>query len=282
MPRPWINRQVMSVMLRAGRVVAGAAVLGIGMAACGGPTVSTPAAAVSGKLRTDYRPSQPTGWEMPLVAQTIGGHFPSVDLTYRHKPYRIALLSFGQPGNSPNPAYEAVPRDPQVAFKRTLGRESDRDYTFRYLHGLPEGAWFTVESYGVLAYPTGEGIGYRADVYIVYHPGHTTRKLAINSELQFIQVIYSANNGTRPPTFVDSMSPPFYGKGGGLTSIDRKQIVNFYDEIRLSTGSAAAPSATFKAETFLVQDTGKKNAAGKDIVNIYGGIEWGLEIGRTG
>jgi hypothetical protein len=81
---------------------------------------------------------------------------------------------------------------------------------------------------------------------------------------------------------VASTSPPFYGVGGGLTSIDGNQIVNFYDEIRLSTGPAAAPRATFRAETFLVQDAGKKNAVGKDIVNIYGGIEWGLEIGGTG
>jgi hypothetical protein len=32
------------------------------------------------------------------------------------------------------------------------------------------------------------------------------------------------------------------------------------------------------AETFLVQDTRMKDATGKDIVNIFGGIKWGWQM----
>jgi hypothetical protein len=69
--------------------------------------------------------------------------------SYGDKTYRISLLQFGQAGSSPNPVYEAVPMDPDVAFKKTLAQEFGRHYAFRYLGGLPSGGRFVVESYGV-------------------------------------------------------------------------------------------------------------------------------------
>ena len=69
---------------------------------------------------------------------------------------------------------------------------------------------------------------------------------------------------------------PFNGEGGGLTSIDGNQIVNFYDHIKRAAVAGPLPKKTWKVETFLAQDTGKKNTAGKDIVNIYGGIKMGI------
>jgi hypothetical protein len=36
------------------------------------------------------------------------------------------------------------------------------------------------------------------------------------------------------------------------------------------------------AETFLVQDTRTKDKAGKDIVNVFGGVKWGWQMKRLG
>ena len=38
------------------------------------------------------------------------------------------------------------------------------------------------------------------------------------------------------------------------------------------------PPGVFRAEMFLAQDTGKRNAAGKDIINIFAGVKWGWQI----
>ena len=113
-------------------------------------------AAGSGKLRTDYRPSQPTGWETPYTP-TIGGHVSSKYLEYEGKRYELSLLSYAQADESPNPVYEPAPTDPAVKFKRTLGNNWNRYYQFRYMNGLPKGAWFTAEAYGVQG---GNGVGF--------------------------------------------------------------------------------------------------------------------------
>lgn len=85
-----------------------------------------------------------------------------------------------------------------------------------------------------------------------------------------------------PQHFVDSMRHnPFYGEGAGLTSINGNQIVNFYDHIHVGSPVNKLSQQIVRAETFLVQDTGKKNSAGKDIVNIYGGVKWGFELERV-
>ena len=52
-----------------------------------------------------------------------------------------------------------------------------------------------------------------------------------------------------------------------------------YDNPAISRGASRhLPPGVFRAEVFLAQDTGIKNAAGKDIINIFGGVEWGWQI----
>jgi hypothetical protein len=129
----------------AGAVVAPSIVLAASadaMRSAGGRT------AASSKLVTSYKPSQPTGWEQPYN-QALGGHLVSKEITYYQKKYHVALLDFGGSGNLSNVVYESVPRDPHVAFKKTLSLAWDRYYSFRYLGGLPGDAKFVVESNSV-------------------------------------------------------------------------------------------------------------------------------------
>ena len=192
-----------------------------------------------------------------------------MQVSYDHKTYRISLLSFGQAGNSPNPVYEAVPKDPYVAFKKTLAKTFGQHYVFRYLSGLPCGAKFVVESYSVYIDRAAKGgAKWGADLYAIYEPGKTGP--AIKSDVNFIQVVY--DNGK---SFVDDQYPkaPYAGEGAGLTSINGHRIVNYYDRV-LHPGTPQPE--VFHAETFLVKDTGRTNAAGEKILDIYGGIKWGF------
>jgi hypothetical protein len=94
--------------------------------------------------------------------------------------------------------------------------------------------------------------------------------------------VYSTR-AAHPTSFVDSARHnPFYGEGAGLTSINGNQIVNFYDHIDFGTGRQTLPGEIDRAETFLAQDTGKQNPAGKEIVNVYGGVKWGFELNPVG
>ena len=122
-----------------------------------------------------------------------------------------------------------------------------------------------MESYGVRigrhaitsrSHATVSGLTYGGDIYFVYHPGSGLRQPAINSDLQF-------SVGTGSSTFVDSMRHnPFYGEGGGLTSIDGNQTVNFDDFIHQTTGSRSVPRTEYRAETFLTQIwTGRRPSA---------------------
>jgi hypothetical protein len=183
------------------------------VAGCGG---SSSALAVSKQLVTQYEPSQGTGWSAPY-SPTVGGHEPCVQLSYGYKTYRISLLPFGQPGGSPNPVYEAVPKDRDVAFKTTLAKEFGRHYTFRYLGGLPSGAKFVIESYGVHLYRRTNGLVWGSDLYAVYTPGKTGP--GIDSDLQFIQVFYRIRlpSGGGAESRVDvpgrHSQAPYYGEG---------------------------------------------------------------------
>jgi hypothetical protein len=156
------------------------------VAACGG---SSSTLATSKQLVAHYEPSQATGWKFPAPT-TLGGHRSCVQVSYGHKTYRISLLSFGQAGSSPNPVYEAVPKDPDIAFNKTLVNAFGRHYVFRYLSGLPRGAKFVVESYSVYIDGGAKGVArWGADLYAIYEPGKTGP--AINSDVNFIQVVYA-------------------------------------------------------------------------------------------
>jgi len=131
-------------------------------------------------------------------------------------------------------------------------------------------------------------VAYGPDVYFVYHAGSSHAVPALNSDLQFIQIIYNrqGKGGDLLPAgtsrSVDSeRHNPFYGEGGGLTSIDGNQSVNFSDFIHLATDAKTLPSNQFIAETFLAQDTGNKDETGKEIVKIFGGVKWGWQMQRS-
>jgi hypothetical protein len=235
----------------------------------------------AGHLNLAYKPGQATGWSPPYTP-TLGGHIASADFTWQGKAYRVSLLPFGPGEGAPDPIYENVPADATVRFKQTLARDWGSYYTFRYLGGLDGGATFTVESYGAWhgkpPNPRQPGVAVGADLYAVYQPGAGSHP-AVNSDLQFIQVLYYQIGKGPGDNQVDTgRANPFYGEGGGLTSIDGNQSVSFSDFIRQGFGGKNLPPLLLIAETFLVQDTRMKDAAGRDIVNIFGGIKWGWRL----
>lgn len=244
-----------------------------GVAAGAGTPEGAATVVAGGHLVLDYRPRQVTGWSAPY-SSTIGGHAAAQDFTCRGRAYQVSLLAFGQPGKAPSPVCENAPADPVVKFRQTLAQAWGRYYTFRYRGGLPGGARLAVESYSVKASGHGGTMTYGNDLYLVYQPGRRPR-LPLDSGLQFIQVLSSHGLSV-----VDSTTGnPFYGSGSGLTSINGRQSASFYDNPAM--GHAASnnlPPSVFRAEVFLAQDTGKKDATGKDIVNIFGGVKWGWQM----
>jgi hypothetical protein len=160
-------------------------------------------------------------------------------------------------------------------------------YSFKCLGGQ---GGFSVESYSVfVTEPTQSDpvVRFGGDLYLVYRPGRHSQ-LAIDNELQFIQVIRT-NSAGPGSTLVSSSDTsgrdnPFYGEGAGLTSVNGSQSVSFYDRPLRSMGGQTITSRApylVMAEAFLAQDTGAKDVAGKDIVNIYGGVKWGWQVQST-
>jgi hypothetical protein len=229
-------------------------------------------------LTLDYQPRQITGWG----AFTLGGHVADYDFTYQDTAYTVSLVPFGQPGDSPDPVYEDVPADPAINFQQTLAQAWGDYYSFRYLGGH---CAFSVQSYSVYAHVSApSAVGFGCDLYLVYQPGRGRRPV-IDDELRFIQVVSenSGGAGSALASTVDNngRANPFYGEGGGLISVNGTTSVRFYDRPGQGISSpvpiSLAPrSARF--EVFLAQDTGVKDAAGKGIVNIFGGVKWGFQV----
>ena len=181
------------------------------------------------------------------------------------------------------PVYEAVPGDATVKFKHTLAKKWGPYYTFRYQGGLDRGCTFTVESYGAFhgkpPNPRQPGVTVGADLYAVYHPASSPSRPTVSSDPQFIQVVYFQIGTGHGDNLVNTdRANPFYGEGGGLTSINGNQSVSFSDFVRQGFDEEDSPPIFFIAETFLSQDTRTKDASGKDIVNIFGGIKWGWQM----
>jgi hypothetical protein len=234
-------------------------------------------------LVLDYQPSQITGWG-DMAGFTLGGHVADYDFTYQDTAYRVSLMPFGQPGDSPDPVHEDVPADATINFQQTLAQTWGSYYSFRYLGG--QGA-FSVQSYSVFANeptPSHPAVGFGGDLYLVYQPG-CGRHPAIDDELRFIQVTCrnSGGAGSALVSAVDNngRDNPFYGEGGGLISVKGNVSVSFYDRPMQAIASKVPVSLapwSFMAEVFLAQDTGVKDATGKDIVNLFGGVKWGWQI----
>jgi hypothetical protein len=230
-------------------------------------------------LILDYQPRQITGWG----GFTLGGHVADYEFTYQDAAYTVSLVPFGQPGDSPDPVYEDVPADPTIKFRQTLAQAWGACYSFRYLGG---GGAFSVQSYNVTA-PTStpSAVRFGSELYLVYQPGRA-RHPAIDDELRLIQVVCSNSGGAGSAlaSVVDNngRANPFYGGGGGLISVNGNVSVSFYDRPGHGMGGGKGPVSlapwSWMAEVFLAQDTGAKDPAGKDIVNIFGGVKWGWQV----
>jgi hypothetical protein len=232
-----------------------------------------------------YRPSQPTGWEAPMPGEqgkTIGGHTPSKQFKLGRRRYRIELTPFGAPASSTDPVYEAEPSDPAVAFKRTLEAKFGAYYSFRYRGGLKGTDELKVQCYSVFAQPAAATFG--AELYVVYNPRASRGDRPADPALGWIQVAHWAGTGASSPApYVDDggRANPFFATGG-LTSIFGTQVFNFDNLItgqaQQGSGSGAALSATYTAEAFLARDTATKDAADKDVIEIFAGLKYGWQL----
>lgn len=287
--RPAVSRRS---LLRGG-VAAGLTAL----AATGLGSVTKPALAASAvgtgtrrgdHLVLDYRPSQLTGWPTTPGAsfsRTLGGHTTSKDFAYGGIPHRISMLPFGQRGASVHPVYEDVPGDTTLNFRKTLEDAFGAHYEFRYV-GFRGSREFRVQSYGVFVREptqTSPETQLGAGLYVVYEPDPRRGDPPASENLQWIQVTTFQGDMDMPPKADNLDRPnPFY-PFGGLTSVNGREVFNFIDipqrAIQLRPGTEDARlNSTFLAEAFLAHDTGTKNAAGKDIVRIFGGIKWGWQV----
>ncbi|MBT2231243.1 hypothetical protein [Nonomuraea sp. NEAU-A123] len=220
----------------------------------------------------DYRSSRPHGW---YQGSTVGGHVTSKDFEYNGKSYRVALLPFSQSGDNPYLVYEDVPADPAIGFKQNLAEAFGAHYSFKYVGGFRGRNEFHVQSHSVyVSKPSGNvpGLDCGADLHVVYRPDSRKGDPAANDNLLWIQVVKSVGPA------LDNLwrANPFY-LAGGLTSVNGEKVFSFYDAPSVGLGGPE-PDVRFMAEAFLVQDTGTKNAAGKDVVNIFGGIRWGWQL----
>jgi hypothetical protein len=227
----------------------------------------------------DYRPSEFTGWEW---GKTIGGHLPSREFELAGKRYRITLLAFGRSASSPEPVYQSVPGDPAIAYRRTLEREFGDHYSFRYRGGLTGQNEFRVRCYSVLAEPNQSSFG--AQLYVVYDPGRHAGDPRAQAPLKWIQVVrWSGTGSPSPDSYVDNTScpNPFF-ISGGLISVLGTPVFNFDNPVTAQPSQGQVGNrvlaARYLAETFLARDTLTTDLAGKDVIEIFGGIKYGWQL----
>jgi hypothetical protein len=246
-------------------------------------------AAEAAHLILGYRPSQPTGWPGTpgaTFSETIGGHTVAEDFTFNGKRHRISLLPSVASGGAFDPVYEDVPADPDIDFKGTLAAAFGAHYSFHYLggfkgHGEGHGE-FDVQSYSIFADETSDtspGTSFGGGVYVVYHPDRRSGAPAVDDSLQWIQVVRQVGDGVPPGGIVDNIgrANPYYVYGG-LTSINGAKVFNFHDVPRGKVQGAVPLDVLFVAEVFLAQETGIKDAAGKEIVKVFGGLKYGWQV----
>jgi hypothetical protein len=235
-----------------------------------------------------YCPSQPHGWPVALAGQsvgaTIGGHVTTKDFSHGGRSYRIQLFPFERAGTEAVP--ESFPADSSIDFKAVLARAYGAHYAFRYLGKVGQRR-FTVESYSVYVDEATDvaPLSYGADLYVVCEPDIRPGDPSLGATLRWIQVARSQRAGGSPTSFVDSRgrANPFY-PFGGITSINGRRVLNFAYTASDSPGPGdgdAIGSEQFRAEAFLVQDTGIHNAAGQEIINVFGGVKYGWQVSEV-
>jgi hypothetical protein len=243
----------------------------------------------SGHLVLDYRPSQPTGWPGTpgqSFGTTIGGHTAVKDFIFNGTPYRVGLLPLGQSGDSPDPVYLDLPADPDLAFEQRLADGFGSHYNFRYQGGFRGRGELRVQSYSVfVTESTQDGIaqvGFGGGLYVVYEPDLRRGDPARADNLRWIQVVRVTGGPQEGPSEVDNMgrANPFYVYGG-LTSIDGTAVCNFHDVPQAMVGGSIPLDNQFKGEVFLARDTGTKDASGRGVVDILGGLAYGWQVRPT-
>lgn len=218
-----------------------------------------------GRVTADYRPSEPTGW--PHLSATLGGHVTAVEFVVDGRPWRVALLASDLPQGDPR--YRGRPSD---AFTAVLERAFGDHYDFRYQDGTPG---LTARSYSVFVTQDATGTRFGADLHLVYEPDPRHDAPPADDATHWIQLV---KRSTAVPNLDhDGRANPFYPYGG-RTSVDGHLVVNYQG--CLQTTCCSAPLRVC-AETFLARDTGRLDAAGRGIVEIYGGVVWGWEAGPT-
>lgn len=231
------------------------------------------------QLVLDYRPSEFTGWEW---GKTLGGHRASREFELAGRPYRISLLDLGPPGSSPHPVYQPVPSDPAIAFRRTLERKFGAHYSFRYRGGLTGTREFRVQCYSVFAAPKQTSFG--AQLYLVYEPDRRAGDPPAEARLKWIQVTrWTGTAAPSPASYVDNTEcpNPFF-ISGGLVSVHGTPVCNFDNPVTAHPPPGQhgkhALSARYQAETFLACDTLTRDAAGKDVIEIFAGLRYGWQL----
>jgi hypothetical protein len=239
------------------------------------------------RLVTAYRPSQPHGWPAgpgQEVGTTIGGHVPSRDFSAGGKRYRLGLLSFGQPGDAPDPVYEPEPADPEVGYRDALVDAFGDCYSFHFLGGLRGRERFHVQSYNVFLnddWDVGPQM-YGGELYVVFEPDTSGNGPAGTGPLLWIRVVQHVG-GARPSpgSYVDNIggTNPFTPTGG-RTSIYGNRLINL-DYFDRTDGLPQGPER-FVAEVFLVRDTRLRDASGRDVITVLGGLKYGWQVEELG
>jgi len=271
-------------------VLAGGAALSLSALAVGRPGSASgvtilPNAVEAAHLTLGYRPSQPTGWPgTPGVtfSESIGGHTVAKDFTFNGKRHRISLLPSGASGAAFDPAYEDFPADPDIDFKATLDGAFGAHYSFHYTGGFEGRREFDVQSYSVFAdqpSATSPGTSFGGGMYVVYHPDRRHGDPSADDSLQWIQVVRQVNDAVPLSSIVDNIgrANPYYVYGG-LTSINGAKVFNFHDVPQATIEGTAPLDVLFVAEVFLAQETGIKDAAGKAIIKVFGGLKHGWQV----
>jgi hypothetical protein len=240
-------------------------------------------------LTLGYRPSQPTGWQATPGAsfsETIGGHKVAEDFTFNSKRHRVSLLPSDASGNGFDPVYEGLPADPDIDFQRTLAAAFGAHYSFHYTGGFKGRGEFDVQSYSVFAeesFESSPGMSFGGGLYVAYHRDRRRGDPPAADSLQWIQVVRQVNEAIPPGSIVDNIgrANPYYVYGG-LTSINGAKAFNFHDVPQGRAEGKLKLDDLFVAEAFLAQDTGTRDAAGKAVVKIFGGLKYGWQVRELG
>jgi hypothetical protein len=234
------------------------------------------AAAPDQHLVLNYLPSQPHGWPggQDAVGMTLGGHTTSNDFSYAGKAYRISLYPS-------DPIYRAVPQDPVLDYRRVLNDAFGAYYAFHYLGGFKGRNEFNIQSYGVFVEEPTEARPetiFGGGPYVVYDPDLRRGDPPIQEDLHWIQVPAFLGTASWPSSVDNSgRANPFYDLGG-LISIFGNETFNFQDVSRVGGTGGPTLDVRFVAETFLAQDTGRKDSSGRCVVKIFGGFTWGWQV----